>query len=379
MRQYGRIGAALAALSLAGAVGAAPGAAQDSSAASGRPRANLSVTVDVEATKAVLAALQNPALTTADALRVAALPGNQGLIRKARNYGRPASNELFAKALIAAAQGNDAEPDPARFRFGQVRSHIEQIRATLDNLEDPKSNLLDQVKGRIAEFTPPDLGGHVVGHLIVGGTSGGFAFGDPEFFLNLDRFPSAPLAATVMQHELFHAIQGIAKQARPLSPKAQACTAAVPHSKELVPLFASLEMEGSASLVGDVAAMPAGTDAGSDEARQRTLRNIGLVDRSVTLLELSVHGLNTGAEVPYDDVYALGFYGDEVLYALGYVMARAIVAEEGKGAIAELTGQPGALFVQRYRKLRGYGKSEAVPALGAETLRSADRLAACLA
>ncbi|GGY56785.1 hypothetical protein GCM10007387_44180 [Pseudoduganella albidiflava] len=54
-------------------------------------------------------------------------------------------------------------------------------------------------------------------------------------------------------------------------------------------------------------------------------------------------GLTTGAQVGDDDIYALGFYGHEALHALGYVMARAIVAEEGKGAIAELTAGRTAL------------------------------------
>ncbi|WP_292038088.1 DUF5700 domain-containing putative Zn-dependent protease [Massilia sp. UBA6681] len=335
----------------------------------------VTVTVDTDSTKAVLDAVLNPALTMAEALRIAALPGNQGLIRKARSYGRPGTDELFAKALVAAAQRDDAAEDPGKFRFGPVREHAAQIRTTLAKLEDPASNLLARVKARIAEFTPPSLNGHVTGYLIVGGTSGGFAFGGPEFFLNLDRFPSAALAATIMEHELFHAIQGIARTSSP--PADAACLAKIPHSEELSRLFMSLEMEGSASLVGDVPAIPAGTDEESDKVRKQTLRRIDQVGQSITLLELSTHGLRTGAQVSYGDIYALGFYGDEVLYTLGYVMARAIAAEEGKGAIAALTGRPGALFVQRYRKLKGYGKSEDVPVLFPATLQAAEQLAAC--
>ena len=314
----------------------------------------------------------------AEALRIAALPGNQGLIRKARSYGRPGTQELFANALMAAARRDDAAADPGKFRFGPVRDHAAQIRRTLAALEDPSANLLTTAKARIAGFTPAGVSGHVTGYLIVGGTSGGFAFGDPQFFLNLERFPSAALAATIMQHELFHAVQGLARSGRHASAPDLTCMAQIPKSKELAQLFDALETEGSASLVGDVAAIPAGTDAESDKERAKALRNVGQVSASITLLELSTHALTTGAQVSYDDVYALGFYGDEVLYTLGYVMARAIAAEEGKGAIAELTGQPGALFVQRYRRLKSYGKSHTVPVLFPATLRSADQLAACL-
>jgi|SRR5450830_130060 len=359
---------AIAALSLARDVSAAPAAV---------PR-GVTVSVDTNASKAVLDAVLNPGLTMAEAMKIAALPGNQGLIRKARSYGRPGTDELFAKALLAAARHDDAVPDPGKFRFASVREHAAQIQATLAKLDDPAARLLAGVKARIADFTPSSAAGHVSGYLIVGGTSGGFAFGEPEFFLNLDRFPSAALATTIMQHELFHAVQAIAATARKPSMDEQACVAGIPQGSQLSKLFGSLEMEGSASLVGDVAAMPPGVDGESDEARRKALRNIDLVGRSITLLELSVHGLETGAQVGYDDIYALGFYGDEVLYALGYVMARAIAAEEGKGAIAALSGQPGALFVQRYSKLKGYGKSDSMPALHARTLRSAEQLAACV-
>jgi hypothetical protein len=339
----------------------------------------ITVTVDTDSIKAVLSAVLNPGLKMEDALRIAALPGNQGLIRKARTSGRPGTDELFAKALMAAGHHDDAAADPGQFNFRTVRDHTAQIQATLARLEDPTANLMRSVRARIAEFTPPNASGHVTGYLVAGGTSGGFAFGDPEFFLNLDRSPSAALATTVMQHELFHAIQGIARKSMVLSKAATACFAKIPDSGELWQIFGSLQMEGTASLVGDVTGMPAGIDALSDEERKNVLRNVGMVGRSITLMELSVHGLNTGAQVGYDKIYELGFYGDEVLYALGYVMARAIAAEEGKSAIAELIGQPGSHFVQRYRNLKGYGKSDAVPALRAETLQSADQLAACTA
>ena len=107
-------------------------------------------------------------------------------------------------------------------------------------------------------------------------------------------------------------------------------------------------------------------------------RNVDMVDRSIVQLELSVHGLTSGAAVTPEEVYGLGFYGDEVLYALGYVMARAIAQEQGNGAIAELAGAPGAVFVARYASLKGYGKSDAMPGLKPETLRWAQTLAKCI-
>jgi hypothetical protein len=49
--------------------------------------------------------------------------------------------------------------------------------------------------------------------------------------------------------------------------------------------------------------------------------NIALLKRSVTSLDLSVHGI-VSSKIDYEQIYALGFYDEEILYALGYVMAK---------------------------------------------------------
>jgi hypothetical protein len=77
----------------------------------------------------------------------------------------------------------------------------------------------------------------------------------------------------------------------------------------------------------------------------------------MTQLELSVHGLITNASVTPADIYEVGFYGDAILYSLGYVMARDIAQEQGNSAIGSVIAQPGAEFFIRYVQLKGYGKS----------------------
>lgn len=339
---------------------------------------NVTVTIDATAATSVLAAVRDRTLTVERALAIARLPGNQGLIRKAKSYGRTASDALFAQALVAAAHRDAGFVDIARFDFANVRDHAAQTERALTALNDPSLRLLDTARARIATFTPATLRGEVTGYLVVGGTSGGFAFGEPAFYLNLDRFPSATLAATIMQHELYHAVQALARST-PTAAQAL-CLAAILHAEDVATFFGSLLAEGTASYVGDVLRLP---DSGADEPvtreRARFARNVGLVSRSITQLELSVHGLVTGAAVSPDEVYALGFYGDEVMYPLGYVMTRAIVQEEGERAVGELIGSRGALFVARYLKLNGYGKSAAMPALKPATVRWAHLLSGCFA
>lgn len=339
--------------------------------------ADLKLSIDASAARAVLDALETPTLDLDRARAIGRLPGNQGLIRKAKSYGRAADDESFAAALVAAAHNDDKAPDPSNFAFGRVRPHIAQLRQVLADLENPATGLIDAAKRRIALYTPPGLDAAITGYFVVGGTSGGFAFGDPQFFLNLDYFPDAVLAATILEHELYHAVQGAAAPSNARQAAITRCLRRLGAPPHLDDLFGSLMMEGTASAVGDVLALPKDAKSPVADERRKFARNVGLISRSVTLLELSSHALATRA-VAYDDIYGLGFYGDEILYSLGYVMAKAIEREQGAGAIAALIRDPtGVRFVNVYRELKGYGKSAEAPALGAKTVALAQRMGVC--
>ena len=339
--------------------------------------ADLKLNIDASAARAVLDALETPTLDLERARAIARLPGNQGLIRKAKSYGRAADDESFATALVAAARNDDKAPDPGSFAFGRVRPHIAQLRQVLADLENPATGLIDAAKRRIALYTPPGIDAAITGYFVVGGTSGGFAFGDPQFFLNLDYFPDAVLATTILEHELYHAIQGAAAPGKAGVAAINRCVARTKQPAHIDDLFGSLMMEGTASAVGDVLALPKDATGAVAVERKKFARNVSMISRSVTLLELSTHALATHA-VDYDSIYDLGFYGDEILYSLGYVMAKAIERERGAGAIAALIRDPtGVRFVNVYRELKGYGKSADAPALGARTIALAQRMAVC--
>ena len=338
------------------------------------------VRVDDSAARAVLDAVMNPNLTLRDALPIAKLPGNEGLIRKAHSYGRPADDDLFARALVAAAHQDHSYQDPSKFHFDEVRDHAAQTKEVIAALEDPARHFLATAETRIKMFTPQDLSGKATGFLVVGGTSGGFAFGDPEFFLNLQLFPSAVLASTIMEHELFHAVQGMAESANKPTAAVVGCIAKRPGGENIEDFFNSLSMEGTASEVGDLLALPIqGADAATAKERTEFVQNVELVKLHVTQLELSVHGLATNATPTYEEVYAAAFYGTQELYGLGYVMARAIAQQDGNVAISRLISQPGAQFVARYTNLANYGKSDSTPALGRETELWAQQITACSA
>ncbi len=346
-------------------------------AATASSAAEPALVIDSSAARATLDALDNSALTLDQARTVARLPGNKGLIRKAINYGREADEASFATALVAAAHRDDAAPDPSRFQFVVVREHAPTLRKVMAALEDPSTGLIDSAKRRIAMFTPATVMGNITGYLVVGGTSGGFAFGDPSFYLNLDYFPDAVLAATVLQHEMYHAVQGAARPAPAITEARNQCLKRIGMPTHMDDLFDSLWVEGTASAVGDVLALPKDVAGIVGEERKKVQRSVNRVSRAVTLMELSTHGVATQA-VDFDGIYELGFYGDEILYALGYVMAKAIEQEQGPVAIADLSRiSSGAAFIDRYRQLAAYGKGPGAPALGPKTLDWAKRMAAC--
>jgi hypothetical protein len=337
----------------------------------------VTVRVDASAAEAVLAALRDPKLTRDRALAISRLPGNAGLIRKGRSYGLKVDEQRFAEALLSAAQGRPSE-DERYFRFASVLADAPRIGAALAVLLAPTSHTLERVRARIALFGPPTGGGGVSGYIVVGGSSGGFAFAEPEFFLNLAYFPSAPLATTIMEHEMFHAVQNMAEAAERGRVKKMSCTAHPPNADRLAALFDPLMKEGTASLVGDLLALPEAGDAEIQKERSSFARKVERVAHSVTLLSLSTHAAATGASIADDDIYALGFYGDELLYPLGYVMAKALAEELGPASIGSLVGKPGAAFIERYIGLRRYGSNTA-PSLGPIVERAARELSSCAA
>lgn len=347
--------------------------------AAGAQTSGVTVVIDTSEAEAVLQAVQNPLLTNEQAMAIAKLPGSQGLIRKALSYDRPASDALFARALVAAAHHEADFDDSSQFHFNAVRDDAAQTTKVLAAFNDATKQLLTQAKARIAMFTPAYLHGTVTGHLVVGGAAYGFAFsGEPAMYLDLEHVKSATLATTILEHELFHSVQMLAMLQHPTPAEVKACVEHMPHGTDIEGIDLALSMEGTASFVGDLLALP---EQGMDEATSKEREDFAQIvterKRHITQLELAVHGLATNAAVTWQDVYAAGFNGDQPFYGIGYVMAKAIARAQGDAAIAGLIDQSGAVFVLRYVNLSSYGKDSATPALGKETVLWARQIASC--
>jgi hypothetical protein len=215
----------------------------------------------------------------------------------------------------------------------------------------------------------------------VGGVSGGFAFGQPEFYLNLAYFDEFDVARVVMAHELYHAVQGAyaSSQKTWWSEKgAEEGTdgALARQCSETYDLFDVLYEEGTASYVGDPFLLRDAKGRGAKKMVTEMEEGVAHLRNSVTLLELSITGLNAPDPVPFDQVYALGFYVPEIEYKLGYVMAKAIAIEHSDQAITALLQQPAYAFTDAYMRLPKYGEDDAHPKLEPNTVAAVKRLQA---
>lgn len=289
------------------------------------------MTIDSTSARAVLKALQNPDVTADQALEVCSLPGNQGLVQKENSYGRKATTQSCADALLAAAHDKPANK-AFKFNFGALKPRAVELTELLERIETSPVAFQQWVTTRVDRFSPHDSRVATTGYLIMGGGSGGFAFGKPQFFLNLAYFSDFDVARVVMAHELYHAVQGAfvpeqnawwhAKDADKGQYRAlaQQCSSTSDY-------FEALYDEGTAVYVGDLFLLRDAKSVAAKDALTEMKNGLAYLSNHVTLLELSITGLNAPVPVPFDAAYALGFYVPEPEYKLGYVMAKAIAAD----------------------------------------------------
>jgi len=334
----------------------------------------LTVSVNTDSAKAVLVAIQNPSLSIDEALKIARLPGNQGIIREQKSFKIPVTTESFAHALVAAAHG-EATTDPAEtaLYFAALKPKAVQLLRLTNQIEGDPEGFQSSIEGRIEQFTIHGSGLQLRGFVVAGGDGGGYSFGGTDFFLNLSFNDDLIVARTTTAHELYHAVQGaFAKERQSAAPNP--ANGSRQDCANTSRLFADIYEEGSAMYVEDISTL----SQSHSESAMRQLADIrdGLahIHSSIALLELSVTGLDATTAVPFDDVYEVGFYGHGVLYDIGYVMAKAIVDNDGPQGLAALLKRPPYELIVRYTQLPSYGKDKDHPKLGPNTIAAVNQL-----
>jgi hypothetical protein len=336
--------------------------------------ASTTVTIDTSAAKAVLQALQNPNLSRGEALTIAGMYGNDGVVRKLREFKIPATTTSFADALYDAAHGKLATTLNQRaFLFDMIRPKVPQLIVLVAQIEKNPVAFQAAVEKRIALFTPPDAVMQLYGYVVAAGDGGGYAFGTTDFYLNIGITDEFIVAKDITTHELYHAVQGqFAAERKP--PQGADAAGWTQSCKSSASLFSSLYEEGSAVVVEDTSQLERSTSPIALRKREDLIDGMRHIDNSVTLLEMSVDSFEASPPVAHDDVYAVGFYGHAVLYNISYVMAKAIAEDEGAESLTSFLKRPPYEFVLHYAELKMYGTDSKHPRLGANTLAMAHAL-----
>jgi hypothetical protein len=332
------------------------------------------VSIHTDDARATLLAIQNPSLSHAEAMTIAKMHGNLGVVRKLQEFKIPSTPESFANALYNCAHGQKVmEVAETAIGLDRVKPKVPQLLALLQEIEANPKTFQKAIEQRISMFTPTEADIHLEGYVVAAGDGGGYAFGDTDFFLNIGISDDFIIAKDVTTHELYHAVQGAYAPEREMKiwskhGRSQEACANVEH------LFANLYEEGSARYVEDISLL----SQSHSEAAKRILTDladsISRVHTSASLLDMSVASLDASDPVPFDNIYDVGFLGHGELYGIGYVMAKAIVESDGPQGLVTLLKQPPNRFVLHYAELPKYGADTDHPRLGPNTITAANQL-----
>lgn len=342
------------------------------------PAFAVTTTVNAEAAWAVLSALQNPNLTMDEARKIGGIHGNRAVIRKLQEFKVAATEEAFSSALVAAAHGRaPANVVEQNFLFELVKPKIPQLTRMLGELRANPATFQEAIAKRIDLYSPSGKDLQLKGYIVAAGDGGGYAFGDLDFFINIGIIDELVVIHNVTAHELYHAVQGAFSSERNVSapssppPKANPRMACATSAQ----LFDSLYREGSAVEVADVSMIAAASSPIGMKMRNELMDSVNRAHSAAILLEMSVVALSGDAALEYHEVYTVGFLGNGPLYGLGYIMAKAIVDEDGQKGLADFARRPAHEFFHRYLQLPRYGLDAMHPALGAHMINTVKRLA----
>jgi Putative zinc dependent peptidase (DUF5700) len=334
------------------------------------------IKIDTASARAVLKALENPNLSFNQAMTIAKLEGNQGMIKEMHDLGEADTEEQFANALVAAAHGRPASTSAEKaYEFTAVKTKGQAESSLLDRIEQ---GFEKDIRDRIRPYSPQPEGIAVRGFVVAGGDGGGYAFGGSDFYLNILNSDDVLYSRQTLIHEAFHGVQGAvyhedtgtwAKQNTQPADLARGrfCS-------DSAELFMDMKDEGTAMFVGSDEPLKDSTGVTGKRIYDEFLYYNGHLSDSANLLEVSIASMEAPRPVAFKKVYSVDFWGKGVVYYISLAMTSAIEEEEGPAAVAQVLQQPGYEFVLRYTQLKSYGKDSAHPRLGENTVRAAQSL-----
>jgi hypothetical protein len=317
-----------------------------------RAEKNLNISIDFQSARAVADLLSRKRVADADLNRVAALFGNQQLIRKAARNNPTVTAETFKQTLRGAIENQSFAEDP--FEWQTVKRNLPEIRLLVARIEKEQNALFANLENLLQPYVPVDLKVDATAVLLVGGGSLGFTLSDDQnFYVALHKIGGDYEGLKyIVAHELYHSIQTLGREKRIASLKAVKPPDNVRNSLIIIE---SAYVEGTATLVGSSLGAKNLKQFGQsrqDEYKKnlaRSRQNFALFE---ALLFQAYHDPNANLQQLYNIGFTTAF--DETLYYVGYQMARDIEKYQGKQAIAALVGKNPLelfnLYVELYKK-----------------------------
>jgi Putative zinc dependent peptidase (DUF5700) len=334
------------------------------------------ITVDTASARAVLKALQEPNLNYDQAMAIAKLEGNQGMIKEMRELAEADTDEQFAHALVAAAHMQPSgSTHQEAYDFTAVKNAAPAITILLDQIEQGSDK---EIRDRIRPYAarPDTVSLH--GFIVAGGDGGGYAFGGTDFYLNILRNDDILMAQQTLIHEAFHGAQGaVYHEDTDHWMKGLTQSAGLIRGKfcsNTAELFRDMKNEGTAMFVASDEPLKDSTGVTGKRIYAEYLYYNGHLSDSAGLLEISVASMKAPRPVPYKTVYSIDFWGKGVVYYISRAMTSAIVEQDGPATVGRVLQEPGYEFVLRYTQLKSYGKDGAHPRLGENTVFAAQSL-----
>ena len=313
--------------------------------------ATIRLQVDYAGAKALLDALERPALTDAEVDSLLRIAGVRAMVDNVTRFVPGTGVQQFREGVKAFARTKREPRGTEAFQLRHVWRNREATRALLRQLRAREPEFIGQALARTHRYRPDTGPLTVTAYFVAGGVSDGFVFdtsAEPAFYANLTR-SSGDFDGLVWNaaHETYHVMQKAAQ-------RRVSGLAVFADSSDQLPAGLRLLTVTLAEGLANYGADPLRTTGGGrqvERARERYLRNTRAkrITENFALFDRVLRDLRTG-RLSWDDAYAEGFSGnnDARFYFVGYEMAKAIAKYCGNECIGRLFQQPPVEFFRQY-------------------------------
>jgi hypothetical protein len=320
--------------------------------ASARPPAPIRLEFDSSAAELMVAAVERPALSKAEARALLENRGISAMVQKTGVWSPSSTSQSF----VADMQSFTATKKYPKgdFALDWIYEYRAQVRTLIGELHDGEEPMRRRMIERLSRYAPRMDSVTIHVYYVAGGMSDGFVLdGDPELalFVALDKASGDRDGVEQnVTHELYHVLQ---KVSATHLPGAGAFAATLSSQPTLQQLLATTLWEGTANFAAD-ARETKGQGEYASMWRKRYEKNLTPARARENFRRFDAVLADLEAKkIDWDTAYKKGFSGNEEsrFYFVGMEMAAALAAARGPAYFDELFIRPPTRFFHDYFEL----------------------------